>query len=208
MLNEKKGTCCHRCGHVHVKGTSCPKPFLKGERSCARRLKEDDYDLGTQSGDTDAMGDINEKRLKEMHTMDDDGHDEFHQVRADVEESLKGLWASIKAKRERGEKPAKKGSEVYNKAAQAAKKINAMNEIGPIERLVREIQAENRVKNADYEMGEFEALAANRSAKNTIKESANIKNPYVKALVEECDRLIKILRNDELFEKERQKYKK
>ena len=87
MLNEKKGTCCHRCGHVHVKGTSCPKPFLKGERSCARRLKEDDYDLGTQSGDTDAMGDINEKRLKEMHTMDDDGHDEFHQVRADVEET-------------------------------------------------------------------------------------------------------------------------
>jgi hypothetical protein len=41
MLNEKKGTCCHKCGHVHVKGTSCPKPFLTGERSCARRsLKE------------------------------------------------------------------------------------------------------------------------------------------------------------------------
>ena len=63
MLNEKKGTCCHRCGHVHVKGTSCPKPFLTGAKSCARRsLKEDDYSipLNAQSGDTAVDGDINE----------------------------------------------------------------------------------------------------------------------------------------------------
>ena len=40
MLDEKKGTCCHRCGHVHVKGTSCPTPYLKGERSCVRRANE------------------------------------------------------------------------------------------------------------------------------------------------------------------------
>lgn len=44
MLDEKKGTCCHRCGHVHVKGTSCPTPFLKGERSCAHRVDEDTTD--------------------------------------------------------------------------------------------------------------------------------------------------------------------
>lgn len=37
MLDEKKGTCCGRCGHVHVKGTSCPTPFLKGARSCTNR---------------------------------------------------------------------------------------------------------------------------------------------------------------------------
>lgn len=37
MLEEKKGTCCHKCGHVHVKGTSCPTPFLKGEKSCVRK---------------------------------------------------------------------------------------------------------------------------------------------------------------------------
>ena len=41
MLDEKKGTCCGRCGHVHVKGTSCPKPFLTGERSCKRRNLEE-----------------------------------------------------------------------------------------------------------------------------------------------------------------------
>ena len=50
MINEKKGTCCHRCGHVHVKGTSCPKPFLKGESSCERRsIKENE--LPTESAD-------------------------------------------------------------------------------------------------------------------------------------------------------------
>lgn len=49
MLDEKKGTCCGRCGHVHVKGTSCPTPYLKGERSCVRRegvedISEDETD--------------------------------------------------------------------------------------------------------------------------------------------------------------------
>jgi len=50
MLDEKKGTCCHRCGHVHVKGTSCPTPYLKGERSCVRR--ESITDVETQGTDT------------------------------------------------------------------------------------------------------------------------------------------------------------
>jgi len=65
-LEEKKGTCCGKCGHVHVKGTSCPKPFLTGKHHCSRRTDE-------------------------MHTMVDDGADEFHQVRADVEESIQEL---------------------------------------------------------------------------------------------------------------------
>lgn len=45
-------------------------------------------------------------------------------------EESKGLWANIRAKRARGEKPSPKGSEAYNKALAAAKKINtAANEI-------------------------------------------------------------------------------
>lgn len=68
-LDEKKGTCCGRCGHVHVKGTSCPKPFLSGKHHCKRRTNE-------------------------MHTMIDDGPDEFHQVRADHEESVQELHQS------------------------------------------------------------------------------------------------------------------
>ena len=61
-LQEEKSTCCGKCGHVHVKGTTCPKPYLTGKRHCSRRTNE-------------------------MHTVDHDGPDEFHQVRADVEES-------------------------------------------------------------------------------------------------------------------------
>ena len=63
MHTEEKGTCCGKCGHVHVKGTTCPKPFLTGKSHCNRRTNE-------------------------MYTMDDDGTKEFHQMRADVDEGL------------------------------------------------------------------------------------------------------------------------
>jgi predicted Zn-ribbon and HTH transcriptional regulator len=42
----------------------------------------------------------------------------------EIEESSKGLWANIRAKRERGEAPAKKGSKAYKSAVKAAKEIN------------------------------------------------------------------------------------
>lgn len=45
-----------------------------------------------------------------------------------MNEESKGLWHNIRAKRARGEKPARKGSDAYNKAVAAAKKINAMDE--------------------------------------------------------------------------------
>ena len=62
MLDEKKGTCCHKCGHVHVKGTKCPTPYLKGERSCARRANE-------------------------LHTMKQDAHDEHQTLPVDFDET-------------------------------------------------------------------------------------------------------------------------
>ncbi len=43
-------------------------------------------------------------------------------------EESKGLWHNIRAKRARGEAPARKGSEAYKKAVAAGKKINAMDE--------------------------------------------------------------------------------
>lgn len=46
-----------------------------------------------------------------------------------MNEESKGLWHNIRAKRARGEKPARKGSEAYNKAVAAAKKINADEEV-------------------------------------------------------------------------------
>ena len=33
-LNEAKATCCGKCGRVHVKGTECKRPFLKGKDHC------------------------------------------------------------------------------------------------------------------------------------------------------------------------------
>ena len=36
-LQEEKSTCCGRCGRKHVKGTSCPKPFLSGKSHCRNR---------------------------------------------------------------------------------------------------------------------------------------------------------------------------
>lgn len=64
-----------------------------------------------------------------MHTIFDDGAKEFHQTRADYEENSKGLWANIRAKKARGEKPAAKGSNDYKKAVSAAKRINSVEEI-------------------------------------------------------------------------------
>ena len=40
-VNEAKATCCHRCGRVHVKGTPCKKPYLKGKKSCAIKEVQD-----------------------------------------------------------------------------------------------------------------------------------------------------------------------
>lgn len=36
-VNEVVSTCCGKCGHKHVKGTSCPKPYLTGARHCRNR---------------------------------------------------------------------------------------------------------------------------------------------------------------------------
>ena len=33
----KKATCCHRCGRVHVKGTTCKRPYLTGKDSCKNK---------------------------------------------------------------------------------------------------------------------------------------------------------------------------
>jgi len=33
-VNEEKATCCGKCGRVHVKGTECKRPFLKGKDHC------------------------------------------------------------------------------------------------------------------------------------------------------------------------------
>jgi len=57
-------------------------------------------------------------------------YNEFSQFRSElgieVEENAEkpGLWANIRAKRERGEAPAKKGTKAFKQAVKAAKDIN------------------------------------------------------------------------------------
>jgi hypothetical protein len=36
-LEEAKSTCCHKCGHSHVKGTAHPTPYLTGQKNCKFR---------------------------------------------------------------------------------------------------------------------------------------------------------------------------
>ena len=61
----------------------------------------------------------------------------------------------------------------------------AMNKVGPIERFVMKIES-----------------------KGQIKEEQTGISPQVQSFLDECDRLIKILSDDELYEKEKQKHKK
>ena len=48
----------------------------------------------------------------------------------ELQEEKPGLWANIRAKRARGEKPAHKNSNAHKDAVKAGKKINKMNEEG------------------------------------------------------------------------------
>ncbi len=48
VLTEKKATYCGRCGHTHVKGTPCPRPFKEG-------AKPDFLDLDKDGNKTEPM---------------------------------------------------------------------------------------------------------------------------------------------------------
>jgi hypothetical protein len=74
-----------------------------------------------------------------------------------------GLWDNIRAKRARGEKPARKGSKAYKRAVHAAKEIREDAQVNKRERadrvgraLVRALQA-NKIERAGYDpVVEFE----------------------------------------------------
>lgn len=57
-------------------------------------------------------------------------------------------------------------------------------------------------------MGSIEKYLKKIESKRTLKEDSSSINPKVQALLDECDRISKILSNDTLFEKEKQKYQK
>ena len=55
-------------------------------------------------------------------------------------------------------------------------------------------------------MGPIEKYLKKLEFKRTLKEDSAIISPKVQVFLDECDRLNRILQDDELFEKERQKY--
>ena len=57
-------------------------------------------------------------------------------------------------------------------------------------------------------MGPIEKYLEKLESKRTLKEDSTTISPKVQAFLDECNRLNTILQDDELFEKERQKYQK
>jgi hypothetical protein len=55
-------------------------------------------------------------------------------------------------------------------------------------------------------MGPIEKYLNNIESKRILKEDSTTISPKVQAFLDECNRLSKILQNDELFKKEKQKY--
>ena len=57
-------------------------------------------------------------------------------------------------------------------------------------------------------MGPIEKYLEKFESKRTLREDSTTISPKVQAFLDECNRLNTILQDDELFEKERQKYKR
>jgi hypothetical protein len=57
-------------------------------------------------------------------------------------------------------------------------------------------------------MGPIEKYLEKIESKKILKEDSINISPKVQSFLDECERLSKILQDDELFEKERKKYKK
>ena len=55
-------------------------------------------------------------------------------------------------------------------------------------------------------MGPIEKYLNNLESKRTLKEDSTDISPKVQSFLDECNRLSKILQDDKLFEKEKQKY--
>jgi len=106
-----------------------------------------------------------------------------------ITEESKGLWHNINQKKEKGEKPARKGSEAYKSAVKAAKEINkATNEEaakftdkhddspklkGDQKKLPDQLQAQI-VKKENHEGGDHEVSMANNSLRSIVSNASQL----------------------------------
>lgn len=100
-----------------------------------------------------------------------------------MNEESKGLWHNIRAKRARGEKPAPKGSEAYNKAVAAAKKINADEEVTICESCAIGLLE-------DIKAGLFEAEYQGRTVQLNKPMKGDVKK--FKVYVKKGDKVVKV----------------
>ena len=97
-----------------------------------------------------------------------------------MNEESEGLWANIRAKRARGEKPARKGSEAYNKAVAAAKKINAMSEVNICNECAIALLEDIRSGKFTITEGEYQGrtVPLNKPMRGDVKKfKVYVKNP-------------------------------
>ena len=98
-----------------------------------------------------------------------------------LSEESKGLWANIRAKRARGEKPAPKGSDAYNKAVAAAKKINAAkNEITICEKCAIALMEDLKAGKMPLEEAEYQGreVPLGKPMRGDVKKfKVYVKNP-------------------------------
>ena len=98
-----------------------------------------------------------------------------------LSEESKGLWANIRAKRARGEKPAPKGSDAYNKAVAAAKKINAAkNEITICEKCALALMEDIKAGKMPLEEAEYQGreVPLGKPMRGDVKKfKVYVKNP-------------------------------
>jgi hypothetical protein len=70
-LSEKKGTCCHKCGHVHVKGTPHPTPYFTGSKNCKYDKVDETLDpVGKEDDDIDNNGKVDKTDKYLKHRRD------------------------------------------------------------------------------------------------------------------------------------------
>ena len=108
---------------------------MKNLKEALKQLKEETRGWSPQIGQTKGLTPKTlNKILMKIASGDDWEPDneiekKLKEAFLQLQEEKPGLWANIRAKRARGEKPAHKNSNAHKDAVKAGKRINAMNEL-------------------------------------------------------------------------------
>jgi hypothetical protein len=161
-LNEAKSTLCGRCGHVHVKGTPCPRPFKEG-------AKPDFLDIDKDGNKTEPM----KKAVKDSKKNLKEGLKDFTNLQL---QDLKMQYHSqVNAEKDPKKKEYLKQDLNDIEAELANRKGKKMNE-GRENDIVDSIDPNHPLATKDVEqwndedMKEYKKLWDKKHGSNTIKD--------------------------------------